>query len=454
MVWRSFWLLGMQLAGGGLGWWLGHVQGALMGVLLGSWLWFAADSWTASRLLAWLRRADLGSAPALMGLWGEVGDRTRRWLRLQSQQTQASDERLNDILSAMQASPSAVVLLDEQGRIEWCNQIAMRHFGFDAERDRLQLIGNLVRDPGFSTYFSAQNYAQDVVLQGRESTPSRPVRLSVQLYPYGDGRRLLLARDVTAQEQAEAMRRDFVANVSHEIRTPLTVLAGFVETLQTLQLPEEERSRYLALMAQQASRMQHLVEDLLALSRLEGSPLPGLTQWTSVALLLRQCEDEARGLSVALTRQQGRPHLIEFPQAQDLGEIAGASMELQSAFSNLLANALRYTPAGKQVSVGWQQHADGSATFSVQDTGPGIEPTHLARLTERFYRVDRSRSRDTGGTGLGLAIVKHVLQRHGATLEVRSTVGSGSVFSVTFPAVRLRRSSAPGDVNAPADGAS
>lgn len=448
MVWRSFWLLVVQMAGGGLGWWLGGVQGALIGVLLGSWLWLAADSWSASRLLAWLRRADLGDAPALLGLWGEVGDRARRWLRLQSQQTQASDERLNDILSAMQASPSAVVLLDAEGRIEWCNQIAMRHFGFDAARDRQQLIGNLVRDPGFSAYFNAQNYAQDVVLQGRESTPSRPVRLSVQLYPYGDGRRLLLARDVTAQEQAEAMRRDFVANVSHEIRTPLTVLAGFVETLQTLQLPEEERTRYLVLMAQQAARMQHLVEDLLALSRLEGSPLPSFTQWTPVASLLRRCEDEARGLSVALTRQQGRPHVIEFPDTSledALGEIAGASMELQSAFSNLLANALRYTPAGGRVNVGWQQHADGSATFSVQDAGPGIEPAHLARLTERFYRVDRSRSRDTGGTGLGLAIVKHVLQRHGATLDVRSTVGSGSVFAVTFPAQRLRRSSVSGE---------
>ncbi len=431
----------MQLAGAGVGWWLGQAQGALAGVLLGSWLWFAADSWNAQRLMAWLRRADLGSAPELWGLWGEVGDRARRWLRLQSQQTQASDERLNDILSAMQASPSGVVLLDAQGRIEWCNQIAMRYFGFDAERDRMQLIGNLVRDPGFSVYFGAQNFSQDVVLEGRESTSSRPVRLSVQIYPYGDGRRLLLARDVTAQEQAEAMRRDFVANVSHEIRTPLTVLAGFVETLQTLQLPEEERVRYLALMAQQAARMQHLVEDLLALSRLEGSPLPGLTQWTSVALLLRQCEDEARGLSMALTRQHGRPHLIEFPDAA-LGEIAGAPMELQSAISNLLANALRYTPAGGRVHVDWQRQADGSATFSVQDAGPGIDPAHLARLTERFYRVDRSRSRDTGGTGLGLAIVKHVLQRHGATLEVRSTMGSGSVFAVTFPAQRLRWTSA------------
>ena len=441
MVWRSFWFFGMQLLGGAAGWWLGNLLGALAGVLLGSWLWFAADSWSASRLLAWLRSADLTRAPVLPGLWGEVGDRVRRWQRLLNQQTQASDERLNDILSAMQASPSGVVLLDGQGRIEWCNQIAMGQFGFDVQRDRMQHIGNLVRDPGFSAYFGAQDYSRDLLLQGRESTDARPQRLSLQIYPYGDGRRLLLARDVTAQEQADAMRRDFVANVSHEIRTPLTVLAGFVETLQTLPLSEQERARYLALMAQQAARMQHLVEDLLALSRLEGSPLPGLSEWTPVAWLLRQSEDEARGLSLALTRQ--RPHVIDFPDSTvDLGEIAGAAVELQSAFSNLLGNALRYTPAGGRVSVRWQWHPDGSATLSVQDAGPGIEAAHLARLTERFYRVDRSRSRDTGGTGLGLAIVKHVLPRHGATLAVQSTVGSGSVFSIIFTAQRLRRPSA------------
>lgn len=446
MFLRSLWFLVMQGAGGAAGWWLWGVPGALIGVLLGSWLWLAHDSWSALRLLAWLRSTELANAPEQRGLWGEIGERARRWLRLQRQQTQASDERLHDMLSALQASPNGVVLLDGQGRIEWCNQISNVQFGFDAVRDRMQNIGNLVRDPAFSHYLHAQDFSRGVVLQGRDSTPARPMRLAVQLYPYGDGRRLLLALDVTEHEQAEAMRRDFVANVSHEIRTPLTVLVGFVETLQTLQLPEDERARYLAMMAQQSARMQHLVEDLLALSRLEGSPPPGLTQWTPVGLLLRQCEDEARGLSVALTRVQARPHVIEFPDSPpgaELGEIAGAPTELQSAFSNLLANALRYTPAGKRVTVRWQQHGDGSATFSVQDEGPGIESTHLSRLTERFYRVDRSRSRDTGGTGLGLAIVKHVLQRHGATLNVRSTVGSGSVFSVTFPAQRLRQRALP-----------
>ena len=446
-------MLASQIAGALLGWWLWGVMSAsspgmaaqavvaLTGALCAGWIWWLVDSWNAMRLLSWLRQSELREAPELSGIWGEASVRMRRWLRQSVQQVQQGDQRLNDILSALQASPNGVVLLDADGRIEWCNQIAARQFGFDAERDLLQSIGNLVRDPEFSAYFATQDFSRDLVMQGRESTASRPVKLSVQLYGYGEGRKLLLARDVTAVEQAEAMRRDFVANVSHEIRTPLTVLVGFVETLQNLPREPEERNRYLGLMAQQAERMQHLVEDLLALSRLEGSPLPSSNEWVPVAQLMQRCENEARGLSSMLTRKQSLPHALSFPSAEMLaqaGEVAGASAELQSAFSNLLANAMRYTPAGGRIEVTWESLPDGSARFAVQDSGPGIEPKHLARLTERFYRVDRSRSRDTGGTGLGLAIVKHVLQRHGAKLGITSAPGQGSEFSVTFPASRVR----------------
>jgi two-component system phosphate regulon sensor histidine kinase PhoR len=321
--------------------------------------------------------------------------------------------------------------------------MAATQFGFDAQRDAMQSIRNLVRDPEFSAYYAAQDYAHDVVIEGRSSTPSRPVRISVQLHPYGDGRSLLLSRDITALEQAEAMRRDFVANVSHEIRTPLTVLMGFVETLQTLPLNAEERSRYLGMMAQQASRMQSVVQDLLTLSRLEGSPLPGMGEWTAMPVLLQRCEDEGRALSALLTQSQQRSHDLQFPalSAPEVAlDIAGSLPELQSALSNLVSNAVRYTPAGGRIEVRWQLQDDGGAVFAVHDTGPGIAPEHIPRLTERFYRVDRSRSRETGGTGLGLAIVKHVLQRHGATLEISSVLGQGSTFSVRLPASRLRRS--------------
>jgi two-component system phosphate regulon sensor histidine kinase PhoR len=258
--------------------------------------------------------------------------------------------------------------------------------------------------------------------------------LSVHLHLYGEGRSLLLSRDVTAVEQADAMRRDFVANVSHEIRTPLTVLAGFVETLQTLPLPDEQRSRYLSLMAQQAQRMQTLVNDLLTLSRLEGSPPPPVDEWVSVALLMAQCEQDAHDLSMVLwnTAQS-----LNFKFDPDL-ELAGSTTELHSAMSNLIGNAIRYSPAEKPIAVNLLSTPAGGVLFSVKDEGQGIAAEHLPRLTERFYRVDRSRSRETGGTGLGLAIVKHVSQRHGATLLIESTPGKGSRFSISFPAQRVR----------------
>lgn len=446
MLWRLSYFLLWQLMGGALGWWHSGAWGAAFGAGAAAWGWFFWDLSRGARVLGWLRTGEPGSAPVMRGIWGEAADRARRLLRRHEAQLQDSEARLQEFLAALQATPNGVVLLDGQGRIEWCNQTAAGHFGFDADRDVMQSIGNLVRDPAFTAYFAARQYARDVVLEGRASTPSRPVRISVQLHPYGDGRTLLLSRDVTALEQAEAMRRDFVANVSHEIRTPLTVLAGFVETLQTLSLTEEEQTRYLATMAQQAQRMQSVVQDLLTLSKLEGSPLPGMGEWTPVQSLLSRCEEEGRALSALITHSQQKPHQISFPPpaAAQAGELAGSAAELQSALSNLISNAVRYTPAGGSITVDWGATADGGAVFSVRDTGPGIAPEHVPRLTERFYRVDRSRSRETGGTGLGLAIVKHVLQRHGATLEIVSTPGKGSMFSVVFPAARVRRNAMVG----------
>jgi two-component system phosphate regulon sensor histidine kinase PhoR len=225
-----------------------------------------------------------------------------------------------------------------------------------------------------------------------------------------------------------------VANVSHEIRTPLTVLAGFVETLQTLPLDDVERQRYLGLMAQQSQRMQTLVNDLLTLSRLEGSPAPPLQEWVSASTLLRQCEQDGQELSHLVWQ---RPHELHFDLSCEC-EIAGSASELYSAVFNLVGNAIRYTPAQQRIDVQWQALPGGSARFSVKDTGAGIAPEHLPRLTERFYRVDRSRSRETGGTGLGLAIVKHVAQRHGAELAIESIPGKGSSFTITFPSQRIR----------------
>ena len=437
-----------MLAGGALGWWTAANGGLAWslggGLALGAFAWLMIDSFYMGRLLRWLRTEQGRDVPAVVngqelprlpGVWGEVVDRTRRLLKNRDQQLQESQARLDEFLAAMQASPSGVVLLDAQGRIEWCNQMATQHFGFDAQRDVMQHIANLVREPAFKAYVASGNYSHDVVIPGSLSTPARPVKLSVHVHAYGKDRKLLLSRDITAVELAEAMRRDFVANVSHEIRTPLTVLSGFIETLQTLPLEEPERARYLALMAQQSQRMQTLVSDLLTLSRLEGSPFPGANDWITTSALLAQCEQEARALSAVIAPQG---HQLEFDPGPAC-EIAGVQTELYSAMSNLVTNAVRYTPETGLVSVSWTLLKDGRGQFQVRDTGPGIEPEHVPRLTERFYRIDRSRSRETGGTGLGLAIVKHVAQRHGAELHIESQPGHGSRFSIIFPAARIRR---------------
>jgi two-component system phosphate regulon sensor histidine kinase PhoR len=445
VFWRISSFLACQLVGGLAGWFLAlpthatahELESAVVGVVLGGLIWFLLDLSRGLRVLRWLRSGEVAEVVLSSGLWGEASDRVRRMIRSRDQTAREIENRLQDFLAAFQASPNGVVLLDSEGRIEWFNQMAAMHFGLDAQRDMLQHIGNLVRDPGFASYFANHDYTTELAMPGREDSPARPVKLSVHLHPYGAGRLLLLSRDVTAVEQADAMRRDFIANVSHEIRTPLTVLSGFVETLQSCPLNEQERERYLVLMAQQADRMQTLVNDLLTLSRLEGSPPPSSSGWMSLPALMRQLEQDGQALSAVLNPHADRLHKLVFDCPMPC-EIAGTANEVLSAMSNLVSNAIRYTPPGGEILVRSLLLPDGRAEFSVADCGPGIAPEHIPRLTERFYRVDHSRSRDTGGTGLGLAIVKHVSQRHGAVLKIDSTPGKGSVFSITFPASRVR----------------
>ncbi len=438
MFWRLFSFLFCQALAVGLAWSLDsrpqHWTLLAVAALVGCYIWLILDSLRAWRLLKWLRSGDTSHIPLGSGFWGESLDRVRKLVRHRDRALSDSDARLQEFLAALQASPNGVLLLDAEGRIEWFNQTAAQHFGLDARRDMLQHLGNLVRDPALAAYFSARDYREDVVMPGRASTSSVPVKLSVHMHPYGGGRSLLLSRDITALEQAEAMRRDFVANVSHEIRTPLTVLSGFVETLQSLPLSEDERNRYLELMSQQAHRMQTLVSDLLTLSRLEGSPPPPVHDWVSGQMLMAQCEQDAHDLSMVLW---GKARALHFEMDAGL-EIAGAATELHSAMFNLIGNAIRYSPPEMPIEVRFRALPNGGAAYSVKDYGAGIAPEHIPRLTERFYRVDRSRSRETGGTGLGLAIVKHVAQRHGAELSIESVPGKGSCFTVRFAPQRVR----------------
>lgn len=420
-----------MLAGGFLGYLVSSVEhtvvwrvlaGGAIGVALVAML----DTARGYRLINWLRGSQEQQAPRDAGFWGELGYRVERSIRLREQGLAQERLRLEQFLSAIEASPNGVLMLDASDQIVWCNSVSADHFGLDPQRDRRQRITNLVRAPAFVAYLQQEQFAEAVSFPN----PRGDGTLSVLLRPYGEGMKLVLSQDITDRERNEAMRRDFVANVSHEIRTPLTVLAGFIETMSNLPLTEVERKRVLELMTQQTKRMQTLVSDLLTLAQLEGSPRPSADRWVALAPLLAQVESDARALSAG-------KHTIEFATAGP-AELAGAPAELLSAVNNLVNNAVRYTPEGGRIDVRWQILPDGSGELSVADTGLGIEREHLPRLTERFYRVDGSRSRDTGGTGLGLSIVKHVVQRHGAELLIDSEPGKGSRFRLVFPALRVR----------------
>ena len=443
MIGRLFHLVFSMLLGGLVAYvWSAQdqrMQNTLMGMLGAVVLLSIYNIWQSQRLLLWLRQPEPDTQVRFRGFWREFADRVIRWVKLKENQRLASDESLRQFLAAIQASPNGVVILDKDFRIQWSNQTAYKHLGLDPQLDVQQLIGNMLRCPDFSHYVHSKAFDQEVIIEGRLHRIDRPHKLGVQLFPYGDGRMLLLSRDVTLIEQAETMRRDFVANVSHEIRTPLTVLSGFIESLQTLALSDEQRTKYLNLMAAQSDRMKSLVEDLLTLSRLEGSPLPGNRDWVAVHPLFVKCQQEAQALSERLHPSHAGAQKLVFDMPDDClcDEVAGSATELHSAFSNLISNAIRYTPAGGQINVKWQRAAD-TAVFSVADTGPGIAPEHFPRLAERFYRIDRSRSRETGGTGLGLAIVKHIVHRHGGTLKIESKLNQGSIFSLHFPSSKCR----------------
>lgn len=429
-----------QVVLGAAGVWFFGGWGGLAGVVLASLIHAGWQAIHTQQLLQWLRQGGRDEhMPSLSGGYADIAEYLRRVIRQKNVEIESSRHRLTEIFSMLQASPNGVLLLDENGLIEWFNEIAARHFGFDPNRDRYQLLGNLLRDPVFSDYFLKQDYSHAITIDGREHTAARPVKVSVQVYAYGDGKRLILSQDITAIEQAEVMRRDFVANVSHEIRTPLTVLSGFIETLSTLEFSEEERVYYLKKMARQAMRMRQLVDDLLVLSRLEGNPLPSHDDWVPVSSLFLRSVEEGEALS-GLLNNGHMAHKISIENSSLLEgyEVAGSESELQGALTNLVNNAVRYTPVGESICLKWTQLPQGGFCFSVQDTGPGIDEAYLPRLSERFYRIDKGRSRETGGTGLGLAIVKHVAQRHGGSLVIKSQLGKGSTFSVLLPANRVR----------------
>jgi two-component system phosphate regulon sensor histidine kinase PhoR len=374
----------------------------------------------------WLVAPEERPVPDGRGLWEDVFSQLNKLTKAQRQERAQRSAALSQMKQATSALPEGVAILDEADRIEWCNPLSERHFGLDSERDIGQQITYLARQPEFVQYLAQKNFSEPLVLR---DTRHEDLVLAVKLIAYGDNKRLLISRDITHLERIETMRRDFVANVSHELRTPLTVVNGFVETLQDMPNLENDMSRRaLHLMGEQTGRMESLVNDLLTLSRLENDENTLQEEKVDLAELLQALLEEGRTLS----KGQHQLRLEEESKAC----IRGSVNELHSAFGNLITNAVRYTPPGGEIVLRWEELADGCLRFSVKDSGIGIAPQHIPRLTERFYRVDRSRSRETGGTGLGLAIVKHIVMRHQAQLDIDSEEGQGSIFSIVFPAKR------------------
>ena len=391
--------------------------------------------WQEFRLARWLENPDEVEPPDATGTWGDIFYRLQKLQKRQRASRGQLTSALEQFEHAAMAVPDGMVILNGSEQIEWCNPASRKYMGLDCERDRGQFIRYLLRQAQFLDFLDAADYSRRLICK---SPVNRELTLSLQLVPFGESQKLLVARDITDLERVDAMRRDFIANVSHELRTPLTVVGGFVETLADAHdLPAAETRRYFDLMLDHTRRMQRLLDDLLTLSRLESADHGLKDEPVNVAELAHSLKAEAESLS------RGR-HRVNL-QLESGASLKGSLQEIRSALGNLVSNAVRYTPEGGEITLVWRERA-GEGVFSVTDTGEGIAAEHIPRLTERFYRVDRSRSRETGGTGLGLAIVKHVLTRHGARLEIQSTPGKGSTFSAIFPSARLQHAPEGGTV--------
>jgi two-component system phosphate regulon sensor histidine kinase PhoR len=377
-----------------------------------------------TRLERWSRAPVVDSQFEGQGAWDDIFGRLYQHEKDQQAQIARRDAEIAMLVAAGQALIDGVVLLDESYRILFCNSTAESQLGLVIAVDRGEPIVNLVRQPEFVAYLQGGDFTRPLTMR---SERIKDCVLSIHVIPYAEDHHLVQIKDVTQSERLDRTRRDFVANVSHELRTPLTVLAGFLETLQEFDVDQAERQRYLALMAEQSKRMQTIVQDLLTLSSIESAPPPA-NDIVDMASLIDKLKRDAEALS------DGRHQIIV--ETDGHGDLRGSESELVSALGNLVSNAVRYTPAGGTIRIQWHASPRG-AEFAVEDSGIGIAPEHLPRLTERFYRVDRGRSRDSGGTGLGLAIVKHSLNRHQAQLEIKSVLGQGSRFIARFPGNRV-----------------
>lgn len=385
----------------------------------------------AARVASWLESARDKAPPDNVGPWTDVVRQLEHNLHLQNELLAQAQETSDAVMAAAQALPVGIIALDQSLSIIWFNKAARQQLSLNEQTDLGSNLLHLIRQPEFLRYARQRAWPDPIILKTNQGGQDK--LMMMQFVVYAREQRLLITRDLTQIDKLETTRRDFVANVSHELRTPLTVLAGFVETISEAPagaLTEEQTQQYFGLMREQAKRMQSIVSDLLTLSNLETSP-----EAEQVTVNVGEMMDGLRQQIEALSA--GRHH-FEWEIEPGLN-LLGAPSELTSAFVNLLTNAVRYTPEHGTIYVKWACEEAGGARFSVRDTGIGIAAEHIPRLSERFYRVDRSRSRAAGGTGLGLAITKHIAMRHEAELQIQSRLQQGSTFSLLFPQSRLTR---------------
>lgn len=378
-----------------------------------------------SQLLIWIRSRDDNDAPDVPGTLEEICREIDRLQLRHKKRKKKLAGYLQQFHQATTALPDATVVLDEENRIQWANKAAAQFLNIHWPQDQRQRITNLIRSPALNRYLE-HNYEDQRSTVEIKSPLAADIYLSLRIVPYGKNQRLFVARDVTRIQKLVEIRKDFVANVSHELRTPLTVLRGYLETMQQhkQQCPEQWRPS-LTVMQDQAIRMESVINDLLMISRLEEGRFVTNSETVIVPEMIAKIHKEATALSGE------KKHLFDISAEPDLW-IKGNSSEIYSAFSNLVFNAVRYTPSSGLIRIRWYQDENG-AHLEISDNGIGIPPQHIPRLTERFYRVEQSRSRDNGGSGLGLSIVKHVLSRHKASLHIDSTFGEGSTFRCDFP---------------------
>ncbi len=376
------------------------------------------------RFEKWLRTGGRSNYPKTTGVWEELYYHVYRIKKNNKRRKRQLSKMVDQFRQSTEALPDAAVVLNASDGIEWANKAARDVLGLKRS-DKGQRIPNLIRFPEFIQYLKSKQYDEPVIVP---SPVNNTITLAVRIINYGVGLRLLLAQDVTQLKQMERMRKDFVANVSHELRTPLTVIKGYIETLQDV---DEGDSPLLTNSLQniqgQAERMQYLIDDLLLLAHLETKGKKHEIINTP-NLLQKICAENEAALEV------GRIELVLDSDAHLLGD----ENELRSAFTNLLGNALKYSPEETTVKIRWYQ-TENALLLDVIDEGEGISKTDISRVTERFYRVETKRTKKINGTGLGLAIVKHVLMRHDAQLIIRSELGKGSCFQCTFPIKRLSR---------------